>query len=332
MIAEVPAADWDPLLADLGVADAYLLRAYVEASALLEPGEPRLLRAGDVVFAALEREIPNGGGARDLTTPYGYGGPAGPGDGEAFYAAYDEWCRERGAVTTFVRFHPLLANHRLAPRRLDLARLADTATWPLAGGADLLAEMHSMHRRGARKALRAGVRATLTAGPERLDDFVALYEAGMRRRDAEDFYFFPEPYWERLSGLGERLLRLDARGPNGDLLASMLLLATPPWLHYHLGAATDEGYALGASKLLFLEAARHGQANGYAELHLGSGLGGREDSLWQFKQRFSPAPGRPFWIGKLVHDAERYRELAGGAGTDGFFPAYRAPAAAEARG
>lgn len=332
MIAEVPAGDWDALLAELGVADAYLLRAYVEASAVPEPGEPRFLRAGDVTFAAVEREIPGADGLFDLTTPYGYGGPAGPGDAEEFYAAYDAWCRERGAVTTFVRFHPLLENHRLAPRRLDLVRLADTATWPLPAGADLLAEMHSMHRRGVRKALRAGVGATLTPGPERLDDFVALYEAGMRRRDAEAFYFFPEAYWERLRGLGERLLRLDARGPGGELLASMLCLATPPWLHYHLGAATDEGYALGASKLLFLAAARHGQANGYAELHLGSGLGGREDSLWQFKQRFSPASGRPFWIGKLVHDAERYRDLAGGAGRDGFFPAYRAPAAAEARG
>lgn len=333
MTVEVPAGDWDALLAELGVADAYLLRAYVEASALLEPGEPRFLRAGDVVFAAVERPIPGAGGATDLTTPYGYGGPAGPGDGEAFYAAYDAWCRGRGAVTTFLRFHPLLENHRLAPRRLDLVRVADTATWPLPADADLLAGMHSMHRRGARKALRAGVTATITPAPEELDDFVALYEAGMRRRDAHAFYFFREPYWETLRGLGERLLRLDARSAEGELLASMLCLATPPWLHYHLGAATEEGFALGASKLLFLEAARHGQENGYAELHLGSGLGGREDSLWEFKQRFSPAPGRPFWIGRLVHDDGRYRELAGeAAGTDGFFPAYRAPAAAEARG
>ncbi len=331
-ISEVPAGDWDALVTGLGVADAYLLRAYVEASALLEPGEPRFLRAGDVVFAAVEREIPGAEGATDLTTPYGYGGPAGPGDGERFHAAYDAWCRERGAVTTFVRYHPLLGNHRLAPRGLDLVRVADTATWPLPGGADLLAGMHSLHRRGARKALRAGGETTFEPAPARLDDFVALYEEGMRRRDADAFYFFREPYWERLRGLGERLVRLDARAPGGELLASMLLFATPPWLHYHLGAATDEGFALGASKLLFLEAARHGQELGYAELHLGSGLGGREDSLWEFKQRFSPAPGRPFWIGKLVHDEARYRELAGGAGTEGFFPAYRAPAAVEAGG
>jgi hypothetical protein len=333
VIAEVPAGEWDDVLAELGVADAYLLRAYVEASALLEPGEPRFLRAGDVVFAAVEREIPGAGGSRDLTTPYGYGGPAGPGHGERFHAAYEAWCRERGAVTTFVRYHPLLENQRLAPRSLDLVRVADTATWPLPADADLLAAMHSMHRRGVRKALRAGVRATITPAPDALDDFVALYEEGMRRRDAHGFYFFPGPYWDALLRLGERLLRLDARSAEGELLAGMLCLATPPWLHYHLGAATEHGYALGASKLLFLEAALHGQANGYAELHLGSGLGGSEDSLWEFKQRFSPAPGRAFWVGRLVHDAERYRELSGGrAGGDGYFPSYRAPAPVETGG
>lgn len=326
-VVEVPAGDWDHVLEELGVADAYLLRAFVEASAVLDAGAPRFLRAGDVVFAALERDIPGAAGLTDLTTPYGVGGPAGPGDGEAFYAAYDAWCRERGAVTTFIRYHPVLENHRLAPRRLALERLADTATWPLEPGRDVVADMHSMHRRGARKAVKAGVEATITPAPERLEDFVELYEEGMRRRDAKPFYFFPPAYWEGLLGLGERLLRLDARSASGELLAGMLCLATPPWLYYHLGAATDEGFAIGASKLLFVEAARHGQAHGYAEFHLGGGLGGREDSLSEFKHRLSGAPGRAFWIGKLVHDVARYRELSGRDDTDGYFPPYRGAAA-----
>ena len=322
---EVGVADWDAILAELAVADAYLLRPYVEASCVLDPGRPVLVREGDVVFAAIEREI-SGSDRRDVTTPYGYGGPAGPGDGRAFSAAYAEWARERGVVTTFVRFHPLLENVGLAPEGTELERLADTATWPLEG--DLEAGMHSMHRRGARKAEKAGVEVAVTARPSDLGAFVELYDATMRRRDAEDFYFFPEPYWAALLGLGDRLVRMDAT-LDGELLASQLLLATPPWLHYHLGATSDAGFDLGASKLLFREAARYGQAEGYAELHLGSGLGGSEDSLWQFKQRLSPAPGRPYWIGKLVHDEAAYRELSG-AGTDGFFPAYRAPTAVEA--
>jgi Acetyltransferase (GNAT) domain len=324
-VIEVSPGAWDATLTELGVADAYLLRSYVEASCVLDPGRPVLLREGDVVFAAIEREI-EGSDRRDVTTPYGYGGPAGRGDAAAFSQAYEKWCRERGVVTTFIRFHPLLENVGLAPEGTALERLADTATWPLEG--DLEKGMHSMHRRGAKKAAKADVQVQVTVGPDDLSAFVELYEAAMKRHDAEDFYLFPAPYWAALLGLGDKLVRMDAT-LDGELVASQLLLATRPWLHYHLGAASDAGFDLGASKLLFLEAARWGQELLFVELHLGSGLGGSEDSLWEFKQRLSPAPGRPFWIGKLVHDEAAYREL-GGSGTDGFFPAYRAPAAVEA--
>jgi serine/alanine adding enzyme len=324
-LAEADAADWDGILRELGIADVYLARAYVEASCLLDPGRPAFLSGHGVAFAAIVRDVPSAPGLADVTTPYGYGGPAGAGDGEAFYAAYDDWCAANGVVTTFIRFHPLLGNVRLAPPRVRLARLANTATWPLGDDADLLAGMHQMHRRGVRKALRAGVEVTVRRAPERLDDFAALYEESMRRHDAHAFYYFPGAYWTALAGpLGERLVRADARR-DGRLLASQLHLASTPWLHYHLGAASAEGFRLGASKLLFHESARWAHEEGFTEFHLGSGLGGSEDSLWQFKQRFSSHPGREFWIGKLVHDEAAYRALGGDPGADGFFPAYRAP-------
>ena len=322
-VVEVEPDAWDALLEELGVADVYLRRDYVELSCFVDRGRPAFLTAGGVVFAAIVREV--GRNIRDVTTPYGYGGPAGPGDGDAFYAAYESWCAANRVVTTFIRFHPLLRNVALAPAQVVRHRLANTATWPLEAGVDLLAGMHQMHRRGVRKAIREGVEASIEPAPERMDDFAALYEDTMRRRAAEDYYFFPPGYWDALAGpLRRRVVRLDARR-DGELVASQLHLAAAPWLHYHLGGATDEGFRLGASKLLFHAAAEWARANGYAELHLGSGLGGREDSLWEFKQRFSPHPGHEFWVGKLVHDAGAYRALGGDPeDLGGFFPAYRA--------
>lgn len=333
-LVEVAPGAWDALLDEFGVADAYLLRGYAEAACALDQGRAVLLHLGaergDVVFAAIVREVPGAPGWHDVTTPYGYGGPVAVGAEPpvpAFHAAYEAWCRERRVVTTFVRFHPLFDNHELAWPQMRLERLADTATWPLAPGSDPLAEAHSMHRRGARKAERAGVEVTVAQGAADVGEFVSLYEDAMRRRGAEAFYLFPSSYWDALvANLGDRLVRFEAR-VDGTLVASLLLLATSPWLHYHLGATTEAGFAVGASKLLFVEAARWGAERGFSELHLGSGVGGRRDSLWMFKQRFSPHPGRPFWIGKLVHDAATYRRLSGSTRVDGFFPAYRAPAA-----
>ena len=69
--------------------DVYLTREYVEASTLLEPGRPLFLRTEQAVFAAILREGPT-----DVISPYGYGGPVGPG----FWEPYDDWCRANGVV------------------------------------------------------------------------------------------------------------------------------------------------------------------------------------------------------------------------------------------
>lgn len=325
---EVPAREWDELLARLGCLDAYLLRGYVESACVLDPGEPALLHladsGGDVVFACIVRAIP-GTDALDVTTPYGYGGPVGVGAEPPvarFYELYGAWCAERGIVSTFIRFHPLFENHRSAGPGIHAAYSGPTVSWSLDG--ELLEGMHGKHRNTVRKAMKAGVAVEATPAPADLADFVSLYEVTMRRQDAADYYFFPPAYWEQLTSLADRLVRFDATH-GGEIVASAFCLRGDRWLHYHLGATHDSARDLGASNLLLYEAARWGQEQGLETFHLGGGAGGREDSLYAFKQRFSPDGEREFWTGKAVHDEGTYRRLAGGAGVDfeGFFPAYR---------
>ncbi len=311
---EVEPAGWDDLLEELGLGDAYFRRAYVESSCVLEPGRPLLLEHEGTVFAAIEREEP-----LDLVTPYGYGGPIG-GDAAAFWPAYEAWCGERGVVSTFIRFHPLYENHRRAPIRVE--SLAPTVGWRL-GAEDLLAGIHWKHRNNVRKAEAAGVAVRAEEG---LGDFVPLYEKTMRRAGASPFYFFAGAYWQALERLGDGLVRFDAL-VGDELVASALCLASPPWLHYHLGGTAEAGRATGATTFLLLEAARWARERGYERFHLGGGIGGQQDSLHHFKSRFDPEGLLELAIGKAVHDEDAYRELAGpGAGLDGFFPAYRAPA------
>jgi hypothetical protein len=308
-VREVERAEWDALEG----LDAYYRRPYVEAAALLDGGRPFLLEHEGALFAGVERENP-----RDVVTPYGYGGPVG-GDG-SFWPAYEAWCRERGVVSTFVRFHPLYANQRDA--QIHVEPLAPTVAWRVEEGRDLLAGLHWKHRNKVRKAENAGATVTAAQG---LDGFVELYEDTMRRVNASDFYFFEPAYWETLEGLGEGLVRFDAE-IDGEVVASALCLASPPWLHYHLSGTTDSGRSTGASTLVLLEAARWAQGEGYERFHLGGGLGGKEDSLHHFKARFDPEGLVDAAVGKAIHDEDAYRSLSGGeAGLEGFFPAYRAP-------
>jgi hypothetical protein len=66
--------------------------------------------------------------------------------------------------------------------------------------------------------------------------------------------------------------------------------------------------------------------------HLGGGLGGSSSgALLVFKHRFDPTGALlPFEVAKLVHDQERYRQLAGTYSTAGFFPPWRRRAASGA--
>ncbi|HEY8842793.1 MAG TPA: GNAT family N-acetyltransferase [Gaiellaceae bacterium] len=312
MIAEVAPGDWNPLLEELGFVDVYLTREYVEASTLLEPGRPLFLRTEQAVFAAILRE-----GPIDVISPYGYGGPVGPG----FWEPYDDWCRANGIVSTFVRFHPLYANQRDAGPKVHVEPLGPTVAWRLDTDDDLFERMHRHHRRVVRKAVTAGVEATATLAPKSLERFASLYEQTMERQQAKGFYYFPSEYWRVLeTELRDHVVLFEA-GED----AALLCLHAPPWLHYHLGASSEAGRKLGASNLLFLEAAHWAQNLAYTSFHLGGGVGGKRDSLFEFKLRFDPGGELEMAVGKAIHDEEAYARLVGPeAGLDGFFPAYRA--------
>jgi hypothetical protein len=154
---QVAAAEWNALLARLGLTDVYLTREYVESARVLEPGEAVFLAHEDVVFPLILRDLED---RHDVVTPYGYGGPVArnPAGAPAFHEAYEEWCRERGVVSTFVRFHPLYENHRYSPFRSE--PLGSTVAWRL-GGEDPFERLHAHHRRLVRKAERAGLEATV---------------------------------------------------------------------------------------------------------------------------------------------------------------------------
>ena len=147
----------------------------------------------------------------------------------------------------------------------------------------------------------------------------------MRRQDASDYYFFPPEYWKRLTALGDRLVRFDA-AHEGAVVASALCLRGDRWLHYHLGATADCCARPRRQQSPALRGRALGPRPGRSRSSISAAAPEAEDSLFAFKQRFSPEGRREFWVGKLVHDEDAYRRLSGGGEIDydGFFPAYRA--------
>lgn len=340
VVRVVPHAEWDALVERLGCGDTYERLGYHRASLALEPAgtQPALLhvreRGAEVALPLLLRPLPGGDGGWDATSAYGYGGPAAlDADGldqGLLQRALDEWAAANHVVATFLRFHPLLGNHRFAPAGAELVELGATVAWDVAPGRELLPAMHTHHRRAVRKADRAGLELRISVNPGDLATFRARYDETMRRQRAQEFYFFPDEYWDALAGAGgapgadvvlvEGILE-------GEIVAALLCFARGPWLHYHLGASADAARGIGASNRCFLGAAEWAQSRAMTIFHLGGGVGAGTDSpLFVFKHRYDPdsAP-RPFHVAKLVHDDARYAQLAGTSATSGYFPPWRAP-------
>jgi hypothetical protein len=69
-----------------------------------------------------------------------------------------------------------------------------------------------------------------------------------------------------------------------------------------------------------------GNSNGYKSLHLGGGVGSKEDSLYKFKSAFNRNETNRFCIGKKIFNEDDYLKLVSLRGADSngsFFPQYR---------
>lgn len=329
-LREVALDDWDAALDQWKWTDVYARRAFVQASAPLDGGTPLLLLleadSGAIALPVLVRPIE--GELRDVVTPYGYGGPIPLGEqpptADEFGRAYDAWAQSSSIVSSFFRLHPLIDNGGFVDSWMRVDDLAGTVAIDTSPGTDIIAGLHGKHRNVVRKAERTGLTTTVTRGAAAIDGFVELYEQTMRRQQAADYYFFPPEYWETLRELGDVLVRFDAV-LDGITYAQALCLTSAPWLHYHLGASSDEGRQAGASTYLLAQAALWAQEQQMTRLHLGGGVGGREDSLFAFKQRFAPGQVLRCQIARHVHLPDQYLRLSNmtALDTDGFFPAYR---------
>jgi hypothetical protein len=98
--------------------------------------------------------------------------------------------------------------------------------------------------------------------------------------------------------------------------------------YYHLGAYTNEGYALRASFALFHVALEHFAASGFEFASLGAGAGigtAAEDGLSRFKQGWSNVTRKTFLCGRICNRREYESLMAATASARAdYFPAYRA--------
>jgi hypothetical protein len=303
---------FDELPEELRVAS--LSPAYVVADTARDPSlQPLFLLwrrgAATLMHAVHEARIP-GEDACDWQSPYNYGGPLATAlDGAqlaAGWAAFEEVARRRGAIAEFVRFHPVLANHRSYPGIVQQDRpvvLVDLTV------SDLLGSYSGRARTAVRKALNNGLQSSWISNQHAQAVFPDFYREAMRRICADDSYFFPDGYFERLLAL--RSARVLAVQRDSELLAMGVFLFAQRIVEYHLSATSPAGRSVGATNLLVHGAAQAAQESGSVGLYLGGGTDRRPDNpLLLFKRSFGPAELH-FRFGSRIYAESSYAALQG---------------------
>jgi Acetyltransferase (GNAT) domain len=291
---------------------------------------------------------PAGSGDVDATSVYGYTGPTGLGldDIEFRHRSWGALRRvwaEQGLVSLFTRFHPLLENDLYCadlPGASEVAggevlTLGLTVMIQLSPDRDARRMSYDqVLRQQIKRAEREGVMVAEDTGWHDYAAFGRLYRSTMERNSASQGYMFSDQYFDRLRDALQNCGHLAVARVGDEVAGIMLFTVTGTIAQAHLTGSDPRFMALSPTKVLIDHVAEICARRGATVLHLGAGRGGLEDSLFQFKSRFSKLRGR-FTVGRWILDATRYDALVRQSGVDPagegiFFPVYRTVRSEEA--
>lgn len=269
----------------------------------------------------------------DLSTPYGYGGFLLEGDItddslKVLNEKYSTYCKNAGIISEFVRFHPVLDNSQYANAIYDVTKLGKTISVSLATQEKIWSNL--ANRKKINKAKKLGIQVLWGRTPELFNQFRSMYIETMKNNAATDYYYFKEEFFDTILNDLKQNSMIFYATYEGRIVAMVLVIFANHGMHTFLSALDQEFKNLPATNLLFYEVASWGCENGFKTLHLGGGLGNKEDSIYKFKEGFNKHSNTFFSIGKKIFDEEKYNELVDfrrkekGFDVSGlFFPLYR---------
>ncbi len=334
--------EWDKVVRSFMLYDVYYLSGYVKAFQLHGDGQPLLFyyEENDIrgINVVMKRDISDDpfwqdkisrNEKFDFTTPYGYGGwlIEGTGDRESLFSEYEKWCRKNNVVSEFVRYHPILDNAQAANSFYDVIMLGNTISMDLSSPEVIWENLTSKNRNMVRKAQRSGVKIYHGQFPDIYKTFKEIYELTMDSDNAKAYYYFNGEFYDSIRDDLAEEAQIFWAEVDGKIIAASIMITANGYMNYHLSGSLREYQNLAPSNLLLYKAALWGCSNGCKSLHLGGGVGSREDSLYKFKSAFNRNETKRFGIGKKIFLKDVYDELTKIKAPDaenGFFPQYRA--------
>lgn len=321
--------------------DIYFTKEWGIVNQHIENGEAKLFelktKNGSIKNMVILREIPELINERkyyDIITPYGYGGPYIEeyieGKKEDLVKEYEEqfskYCTENNIVSEFIRFHPIIENAKDFEKIYDVEYMRHTVGTNLKVENPVEEEFSKSCKKYINRAIKKGVTYEIIESPDSLNEFIEVYLSTMDRKHAKEFYYFSKEYFEKCIKLFSKNIVLVKVNFNGEIIAAGFYLKYGTILHAHLSGTKSEFLELSPAYIIKYAMTIWGKENGYTLIHHGGGTSNSiEDSLYQFKLKFTKDTIFDFYIGKKIWNKEIYEKLVERKGKENkdFFPAYR---------
>jgi len=327
---------WDNIIRSASVYDFYHTSFYHR----IETSYPSILlhAYNDNEFIALPlvvRPIENTNWF-DCTSVYGYCGPvsnrANMEISNELRLFFKDRCKryfkEKGVISIFSRLHPIIKQKNIFQDFGEVLDLNKTVTINLSLPPD---EQKRQYRKSNKSEINQcrskGFYIIEGSSEAEIGTFIDIYYHTMQRTGASQQYFFTKEYFRAFlsnTAFGKKLLLAKLED---KIVAGAIFTYTGTIMQYHLAATLAEYMKAAPMKFIIDEARMLGNRMGLKFLHLGGGVGGRDDdSLFSFKSGFSEHCVQ-FSVWRYIADQQKYKSLVHTKGVghknSNFFPLYR---------
>ena len=324
---------WNEIIRSMSCYDFYHLADYHR---LEHSGMPLLLyfstKEMALALPVILRSV-EGTEYMDITSIYGYAGPLSSKENpdiqsvKAFHKELLRFFDSYKVVSAFARLHPLFKN-----QEIFLSGIGKTVDIGLTVGIDLNLPESEQKRQYARstknninRLKRKNIIVKKEQTEEAIDFFIDIYQENMKRLNASPVYFFPRDYFYRFMETLPAALFLAYY--EGKAISGSLCTICDGIVQLHLNATRNDYLRWSPLKYVFDQVRIEAIKEKAKWLHLGGGVGGRKDTLFDFKTRFSDLR-LPFKTWEYVHNEAVYAQLVSSKFNNGiphpsFFPLYR---------
>jgi len=318
---------WNRIVKRFHQFDVYYLHEYVSAFVVHGDGVPLLFYYKDEHIEAMNvvmkrdistdtrftNKIPSES-FYDFITPYGYGGfliegtPSNESITELFNQ-YHSYCLNNGVISEFVRFHPVLNNSEVVKDFYELLPIGRTVMMDLSSPDVIWNNLASDKKKKIRKAQKTGVEIYSGNAVQLIDEFIQMYKETMQKNNASNYYYFNKDFFRRILEDLKDHCTIFYAVLDGKKIAMAIYFHINERINCFLSASDVAYDSLAPTNLIMVEAALWGSQNHYKTLHMGGGLGGKEDRLFNYKIGFNKDSTTQFIVGSKIYNEAIYNEL-----------------------